>query len=86
LNKTFTSKYFPYTPSRIEGIGLMEVEKKSKKDIKSLSNSKVSNLLPLEIGGVYRWRDQAKSICSTTTISKLQQAVRLNSPESYKVL
>jgi glutamate synthase (ferredoxin) len=39
----------------------MEVEKKSKKDTKSLSNSKVSNLLPLEIGGVYRWRDQAKA-------------------------
>jgi glutamate synthase (ferredoxin) len=62
----------------------MEVEKKSKKDIKSLSNSKVSNLLPLEIGGVYRWRDQAKAYVQSTTISKLQQAVRLNSPESYK--
>jgi hypothetical protein len=48
LNKTFTSKYFP-THHQIEGIGLMEIEKKSK-DIKSLSNSK-SHLLPLEIGG-----------------------------------
>jgi hypothetical protein len=33
----------------------MEFEKKSK-DIKSLSKFKVSNLLPLEIGGVYRWK------------------------------
>jgi hypothetical protein len=28
--------------------------------------------------------EQARSICLPTNISKLQQAVRLNSPESYK--
>jgi glutamate synthase (ferredoxin) len=28
--------------------------------------------------------EQARSICLIPTISKLQQAVRLNSPESYK--
>ena len=86
LNKTFTSKYFPYTPSRIEGIGLMEVEKEIKKRYqKAFPNSKVANLLPLEIGGIYRWRRSGeKHLFNPTTISKLQQAVRLNSPESYK--
>ena len=86
LNKTFSSKYFPNTPSRIEGIGLMEIEKEVKKRYqKAFPKSKISNLLPLEIGGVYRWRRNGeKHMFNPTTISKLQQAVRLNSPESYK--
>ncbi|MGL5113168.1 MAG: glutamate synthase large subunit, partial [Flavobacterium sp.] len=85
LNKSFTTKYFPYTPSRIEGIGLIEVEKEIKKRFqKAFPNSKVANLLPLEIGGIYRWRRNGeKHMFNPTTISKLQQAVRLNSPESY---
>ena len=85
LNKSFSTKYFPYTPSRIEGIGLMEVEKEVKKRFqKAFPNSKVANLLPLEIGGIYRWRRNGeKHMFNPTTISKLQQAVRLNSPESY---
>ena len=86
LNKTLTSKYFPYTPSRIEGIGLIEVEKEVKKRYqKAFPNSKVASLLPLEIGGLYRWRRSGeKHMFNPTTIAKLQQAVRLNSPESYK--
>ena len=86
LNKTFTSKYFPNTPSRIEGIGLMEIEKEIKKRHQNaFPNSKIANLLPLEIGGIYRWRRNGeKHMFNPTTVSKLQQAVRLNSPESYK--
>ena len=86
LNKTFTNKYFPYTPSRIEGIGLMEIEKEVKiRYQKAFPNSEVANLLPLEIGGIYRWRRNGeRHMFNPTTISKLQQAVRLNSPESYK--
>jgi glutamate synthase (NADPH/NADH) large chain len=86
LNKTFTSKYFPYTPSRIEGIGLMEIEREVKKRHQNaFPKSDIANLLPLEIGGIYRWRRNGeKHMFNPTTISKLQQAVRLNSPESYK--
>ncbi|MGQ7946912.1 glutamate synthase large subunit [Flavobacterium sp. WC2509] len=86
LNKTFSSKYFPYTPSRIEGIGLMEIEREVKKrHVNAFPKSKIANLLPLEIGGIYRWRRNGeKHMFNPTTISKLQQAVRLNSPESYK--
>jgi glutamate synthase (ferredoxin) len=86
LNKAFTSKYFPNTPSRIEGIGLMEVEKEIKKRYqKAFPKSKVASLLPLEIGGIYRWRRNGeRHMFNPTTIAKLQQAVRLNSPESYK--
>ena len=86
LNKTFSSKYFPYTPSRIEGIGLMEIEREVKKRYQNaFPKSEIADLLPLEIGGIYRWRRNGeKHMFNPTTISKLQQAVRLNSPESYK--
>ncbi|BDB55552.1 glutamate synthase subunit alpha [Flavobacterium ammoniigenes] len=86
LNKSFSTKYFPFTPSRIEGIGLMEVEKEIKKrHQKAFPNSKIANLLPLEIGGIYRWRRSGeKHMFNPTTIAKLQQAVRLNSPEAYQ--
>ncbi len=86
LNKTFTSKYFPNTPSRIEGIGLVEIEKEIKKRFQvAFPKTKIANLLPLEIGGVYRWRRNGEQhLFNPTTISKLQQAVRLNSPESYQ--
>jgi glutamate synthase (ferredoxin) len=85
LNKKFSSKYFPYTPSRIEGIGLMEIEKEVRKRYQNaFPKSEIANLLPLEIGGIYRWRRNGeKHMFNPTTISKLQQAVRLNSPESY---
>lgn len=85
LNKSLSSKYFPNTPSRIEGIGLMEVEKEVKKRYqKAFPKSKIANLLPLEIGGIYRWRRNGeKHMFNPTTVAKLQQAVRLNSPESY---
>ncbi|WP_395064537.1 glutamate synthase large subunit [Flavobacterium sp.] len=86
LNKTFTSKYFPYTPSRIEGIGLIEVEKEIKKRyLKAFPNTEISETLSLDIGGVYRWRRNGeKHMFNPTTIAKLQQAVRLNSHESYE--
>jgi glutamate synthase (NADPH/NADH) large chain len=86
LSKTMSAKYFPYTPSRIDGIGLMEVEKEIKKRYQNaFPNSEVASLLPLEIGGIYRWRRNGeRHMFNPTTISKLQQAVRLNSPESYK--
>jgi glutamate synthase (NADPH) large chain len=86
LSKTFTAKYFPYTPSRIEGIGIIEVEKEIRKRYQNaFPNTKIANFLPLDIGGVYRWRRNGeKHMFNPTTISKLQQAVRLNSPESYK--
>jgi glutamate synthase (NADPH/NADH) large chain len=64
----------------------MEIEKEVKKrHQKAFPNAKVASLLPLEIGGIYRWRRNGeKHMFNPTTISKLQQAVRLNSPESYK--
>lgn len=83
LNSKFSKKYFPYTPSRIEGIGLYEIEREiSKRHHNAFSN----DLTNLEIGGDYRWRRTGeKHMFNPTTISKLQQAVREKNLDAYKI-
>jgi len=86
LDHKFTNKYFPYTPSRIEGIGLYEIEREiSKRHKNAFFNNTIDKNLKLEIGGDYRWRRNGeKHMFNPTTVTKLQQAVRTNSPKSYK--
>ncbi|WP_407268896.1 glutamate synthase large subunit [Tenacibaculum maritimum] len=86
LKKSFANKYFPFTPTRIEGIGLYVLEKDiAKRHTAAFTQSTTNNTLPLPIGGDYRWRRNGeKHLFNPTTISKLQQAVRTKSIESYK--
>ncbi len=86
LNTKFTNKYFPNTPSRIEGIGLYEVEREiSNRHKNAFFNNTIDNNLKLEIGGDYRWRRNGeRHMFNPTTVSKLQQAVRDNNYESYQ--
>ena len=87
LNSAFTEEYFPNTPSRIEGIGLYEIEKEIfLRHRSAFPPIKTEGSLPLNIGGDYRWRRNAeRHMFNPTTVSKLQQAVRTNSYESYEV-
>ncbi len=86
LNAHFVQKYFPYTPTRIEGIGLYELEREiSKRHKNAYFGHQISGELDIEIGGDYRWRrDGEKHMFNPTTVSKLQQAVRTNSFDSYQ--
>ncbi len=86
LNSKFTEKYFPHTPSRIEGIGLYEIEREiSKRHKKAFFKSDIKSNLELPIGGDYRWRRNGeRHMFNPTTVAKLQQAVRMNSKESYQ--
>ncbi len=86
LNSKFTEKYFPHTPSRIEGIGLYEIEREiSKRHKKAFFKSDIKSNLPLDIGGDYRWRrNSERHMFNPTTVAKLQQAVRMNNKESYQ--
>ena len=87
LKKTFTEKYFPNTPSRIGGIGLYVLQKEIyKRCTESFRDKNIDAVLDLEVGGDYRWRRNGeRHMFNPTTVSKLQQAVRLKSKESYKV-
>ncbi len=86
LNSQLINKYFPNTPSRIEGIGLYEVEKEVAKRHKRTFNAKnISGDLDMEIGGEYRWRRNGeKHMFNPLTIAKLQESVRNNDPATYK--
>lgn len=86
ISSKVVEKYFPNTPTRIQGIGLYEIEKEiAKRHSKAFIGKKVSADLDLEIGGEYRWRrDGEKHMFNPLSIAKLQKAVRNNEPNTYK--
>ncbi|WP_211047345.1 glutamate synthase large subunit [Lutibacter sp. B1] len=87
LSSEFTNKYFPNTPSRIEGVGLYEIEKEIYfRHRTAYPRTKIPQSQSLNIGGDYRWRRNAeRHMFNPTTVAKLQQAVRSNSYENYEV-
>ncbi|TWO34792.1 glutamate synthase large subunit [Seonamhaeicola sediminis] len=87
FNSQFVEKYFPYTASRIEGIGLYEIEKEINERYKyAYPDTLIKNRLGLNIGGDYRWRRNGeRHMFNPTTVAKLQQAVRLSDQKSYDI-
>ncbi|MFI1771166.1 glutamate synthase large subunit [Thalassobellus citreus] len=85
FNSQFVEKYFPYTASRIEGIGLYEIEKEISERYKyAYPDTYIDKRLGLNIGGDYRWRRNGeRHMFNPTTVAKLQQAVRLSDQASY---
>lgn len=85
LNSDLVNRYFPNTPTRIEGIGLYELEKEISVRYKAaFSEQKIAGSLELEIGGEYRWRRTGeKHLFNPTNVAMLQKAVRNNEPETY---
>ena len=86
LKKAFIKKYFPNTPSRIGGIGLVVIEKDIQQRFdNAFKKEAFKSVLDLKIGGDYRWRRNGeRHLFNPTTISKLQQAVRSKSSETYE--
>jgi len=86
INTKVVDKYFPNTPTRIQGIGLYEIEKEiAKRHKKAYQDQHVAANLDLEIGGEYRWRrDGEKHMFNPISIAKLQKSVRNNEPDTYK--
>ncbi len=87
FNSQFVEKYFPYTASRVEGIGLYEIEKEITERYKyAYPDTQIKNRLGLNIGGDYRWRRNGeRHMFNPTTVAKLQQAVRLSDQNSYDI-
>ena len=57
FNTSFVEKYFPYTASRVEGIGLYEIEKEIEERYHcAYPSAHIDKRLGLNIGGEYRWR------------------------------
>ncbi|WP_435136808.1 glutamate synthase large subunit [Formosa sp. A9] len=86
INSKVVEKYFPLTPTRIQGIGLNEIEQEiSKRHERAYQDQEIDADLDLEIGGQYRWRrDGEKHLFNPLTIAKLQESVRSNNKTTYK--
>ena len=84
LNSGFVEKYFRWTPSRIEGVGLNVVaEETLLRHRHAFPRQQMET--ELEPGGQYQWRDNGEyHLFNPQTIHKLQIACRLNSDKIYR--
>jgi len=87
LSNEFIERFFCNTPSRIEGVGLNELENEIEKRFKkAFANNDLDLGLELEIGGEYRWRRNGEAhMLNPSSIAKLQQSVRQKSWKSYNI-
>ena len=65
LSEKFINRFFCNTATRIEGIGLYEIEKEINTKHKKAYGHQSSTGLPLEIGGDYRWRRDGEAHSSS---------------------
>ena len=86
LNLEFVDRYFTWTPSRISGIGLDEIEEEYRRRHDSaFLQSAPAGSLDLDPGGQYQWRrDGEYHMWNPDSIAKLQHAVRANSFETFE--
>ena len=86
LNQDFIDRYFTWTPSRVEGIGLDVVEEEQLQRHRfAFPPHEVDATLDLDPGGTYQWRRHGEvHQWNPDTIAKLQYATRANSWKSYQ--
>jgi glutamate synthase (ferredoxin) len=84
LNSEVVDKYFTWTPSRIQGIGLDVIaEEVLTRHRHAFPDRPVNGAL--EAGGQYQWRSEGEyHLFNPQTIHKLQKASRLNSEKDYR--
>ena len=86
LNGDLIDRYFTWTPSRIGGIGLEEIEEECRqRHTLAYPDFKVSGSLDLKAGGFYQWRrDGEYHMWNPDAIATLQHAARTNSFETFQ--
>ena len=85
LKQSFVDKYFTWTPTRVEGIGLEEVFGEIAKRHRVAFPERPYNGHELPTGGEYQWRDSGeRHLFNPQTIHFLQNAVRNNKYDVFK--
>jgi glutamate synthase (ferredoxin) len=85
LNSAVIDKYFTWTPSPIEGIGLDELACEVQVRHKHAFPDRELNEKILDVGGQYKWRhDGEHHLFNPETIYKLQYACRTNDFNLFK--
>ena len=86
LKSELVERYFTWTPSRIGGIGLDEIEAEClRRHAFAYLEPIVSGDGDLRIGGYYQWRHNGEyHMWNPDTIAKLQHATRTNDAATFK--
>ena len=86
LRQEMVDRYFTWTPSRIGGIGIGEIEFESRRRHTLAFREAVAGMdVDLRLGGQYQWRrDGEFHMWNPDTIASLQHAARTNSFATYK--
>ena len=85
LKQSFIDKYFTWTPSRVEGIGIEVIAQEVLARHQRAFPDRPVNGHVLEVGGQYQWRDGGEyHLFNPQTIHKLQNSVRTNNYKVFK--
>jgi len=85
ISSKVMEKYFPYTTSRIEGLGMPGLEREIAYRHQEAFAIEREDLSDLDAGGNYQWRRNGEAhLFNPLTIAKLQESVRLNKPIAFK--
>ena len=85
LNSDVVNRYFTWTPSRIEGVGLNVLAEEVLQRHRHAFPDRPVNGVALDPGGQYQWRDGGEfHLFNPQTIHKLQIACRLGSEKIYR--
>jgi glutamate synthase (ferredoxin) len=85
LNRGVIDKYFTWTASRVEGIGIDQIAQEVKvRHDRAFPDRQVNGKM-LDVGGNYQWRrDGEHHLFNPETVHKLQYACRTNNYEVFK--
>jgi glutamate synthase (ferredoxin) len=85
LKQEVVDKYFTWTPSRIEGVGLDVIAQEILARHQRAFPDRQVNGHALDAGGQYQWRDDGEyHLFNPQTIHKLQKAVRTGDYKTFK--
>ena len=85
LDKAFVDRYFTWTPSRLEGIGIDTVEEEVKQRHGAAFPTRGDEDDELDSGGEYQWRrDGEYHLFNPDTVYKLQHATRSGQYAIYR--
>ena len=85
LNRSFVDRYFTWTATRIDGIGLEEIAGEVLRHHDRAFPTRPVREPDLEWGGQYQWRREGEyHMYNPDTIHKLQHATRTNNYELFK--
>ena len=85
LNSQTIDKYFPGTPSKVEGIGVFEIAEEALRRHMDAYGEKQILANMLDAGGEYEWRARGEEhMWTPDAIAKLQHSTRANNWNTYK--